>query len=72
MAPGLPIPQLLAPAGLNQWLQLDGMQAGLCAPQAAGCSLVQQQPGATDPMQQLLNQQAMQQLLGLLDAQAAH
>lgn len=83
MAPGLPIPTLLAPAGLDQWLQMDGLrvnkdstcgyplQAGLCGPPQA--MLVQQQQqcqGAAD-MQQLLNQRAMQQLLGLLDAQSA-
>jgi hypothetical protein len=86
LAPGIPIPHLMGPAALGQWLPLDGlqgkdgcytMQAGLCAPQAVGCSMVQQQQqaaadGSQQVMQQLLNQQAMQQLLGLLDAQAAH
>jgi hypothetical protein len=74
----------MVPAALDQWLPLDGlqgkdgcypMQAGLCAPQAVGCSMVQQQAAVGDSqqvMQQLLNQQAMQQLLGLLDAQVAH
>jgi hypothetical protein len=82
LAPGLPVPNLLGPTALDGWLQLDGLQAkdnalqaGLCAPQAVG--MVQQQQAGSDGsqaqvMQQLLNQQAMQQLLGLLDAQAAH
>lgn len=86
LAPGIPIPHLMGPATLDQWMPLDGlqgkdgcypMQAGLCAPQAVGCSMVQQQQqaaagGSQQVMQQLLNQQAMQQLLGLLDAQVAH
>lgn len=81
LAPGLPIPNLLGTAALDGWLQVDGLQAkdsscyplqaGLCAPQAVGL-IQQQQPGSdgSQIMQQLLNQQAMQQLLGLLDAQA--
>lgn len=84
LAPGLPVPNLLGPAALNGWLQLDGLQAkdnalqaGLCAPQAVGMVQQQQQQASSDGsqaqvMQQLLNQQAMQQLLGLLDAQASH
>lgn len=55
------------------------LQAGLCAPQPMpGCGMVQQQQHAgsdgsqAQVMQQFINQQAMQQLLGLLDAQSAH
>jgi hypothetical protein len=55
------------------------LQAGLCAPQPMpGCGMVQQQQHAgsdgsrAQVMQQLINQQAMQQLLGLLDAQSTH
>jgi hypothetical protein len=87
LAPGLPIPNLLGPSALDGWLQLDGLQAkdcyplqaGLCAPQPLpGCGMVQPQQHAgsngtqAQVMQQLINQQAMQQLLGLLDAQSAH
>jgi hypothetical protein len=82
LAPGLPIPNLLGPSALDGWLQLDGLQAkdcyplqaGLCAPQPLpGCGMVQPQQHAgsngtqAQVMQQLINQQAMQQLLGLLD-----
>jgi hypothetical protein len=86
LAMGLHIPNLLGPSALDGWLQLDGLQAkdsyplqaGLCAPQPMpGCGMVQQQQHAgsdgsqAQVMQQLINQQAMQQLLGLLDAQSA-
>lgn len=74
LAPGLPVQTLLGPAGLDQqWLQFDAVPASLC------CSIGQQpQPQAaaggsqTQAMQQYVNQQAMQHLLGLLDVPAAH
>lgn len=87
LAPGIPVPNLLGPAALDQWLQLDGlqvkdtgcypMQAGMCSTPAVGCSMAQPQQAAASGsqvqvMQQYLVNQQVRQLLGLLDAQAAH
>lgn len=86
LAPGIPVPNLLGPAALDQWLQLDGlqvkdtgcypMQAGMCSTPAVGCSMAQPQQAAAggsqvQVMQQYLVNQQVRQLLGLLDAQAA-
>lgn len=85
---GIPMQSLLGPAALDQWLQLDmpakdsnrsfPMPNGLCRT-AVGCGSIAQQQQApavhgnqAQMMQQLLNNQAVQQLLGLLEAQGAH
>jgi hypothetical protein len=65
MAPCLAAPTLLGHAGMQQWLQVDGgLRQQPCAGMVSAVPVAQ--PQQQQAMQQLLSNQAVQQLLGMM------